>query len=41
MAPGFWKQYAKGTLTKHFPKFSAWFWRPGEKRKEKRKNRRA
>ncbi len=26
--PSFWRQYAPNTLTKHFPKFSAWFWRP-------------
>jgi hypothetical protein len=26
--PGFWRQYAPNTLMKHFPKFSAWFWRP-------------
>jgi hypothetical protein len=27
-APAFWRQYAQNTLTQHFPKFSAWFWRP-------------
>lgn len=42
MTPGFWRQYAKETLTKHFPKFSAWFWRPSERKRERerRKNRR-
>jgi hypothetical protein len=24
----FWKQYASNTLNKHFPKYSAWFWKP-------------
>jgi hypothetical protein len=28
MAPRFWKGFAPTTLTKHFSKFSAWFWRP-------------
>ncbi|MBN2021755.1 MAG: DUF3800 domain-containing protein [Pirellulales bacterium] len=32
-APSFWRQYAQNTLTKHFPKFSAWFWRPTSKTK--------
>ena len=27
----FWRQYASNTLNKHFPKFSAWFWRPTSK----------
>ncbi|HUY31437.1 MAG TPA: hypothetical protein VMV69_01555 [Pirellulales bacterium] len=40
MAPGFWRQYAQNTLTQHFPKFSAWFWKPTEKGKEKRRTRR-
>jgi hypothetical protein len=31
-APGFWRQYSPNTLTKHFPKFSAWFWRPTGKK---------
>ena len=35
--PGFWRQYASNTLTQHFPKFSAWFWRPTEKGRKKRK----
>jgi len=36
--PGFWKQYAPNTLNEHFPKFSAWHWRPtGNKRGAKRK----
>jgi len=34
MTPGFWRQYVPETLTKHFPKFSAWFWRPSEKKKK-------
>lgn len=37
MSPQFWKQYDPRTLNKHFPKFSAWFWRPTkEKRGRKR-----
>jgi hypothetical protein len=24
----FWKGYASGSLNRHFPKFSEWFWRP-------------
>ncbi|MGH7562846.1 MAG: hypothetical protein ACREK5_00270, partial [Gemmatimonadota bacterium] len=27
---GFWRGYAKGSLQKHFPKFSEWYWRPDE-----------
>jgi len=30
--PGFWKQYAPNTLSKHFPKFSAWHWRAANKK---------
>jgi hypothetical protein len=30
--PSFWKQYASNTLTTHFPKFSAWYWRPTGKK---------
>jgi hypothetical protein len=40
LAPGFWKQYAPNTLRQHFPKFSAWFWRPTDQKKVKRKGRR-
>ena len=25
---GFWRQYSSSSLRRHFPKFSAWFWRP-------------
>jgi hypothetical protein len=39
LEPSFWRGYATNTLTKHFPKFSAWIWRPTEKGKEKRKGR--
>lgn len=39
MNAGFWKGYDPSTLTRHFPKFSAWFWRPLD-RKERRKKRR-
>jgi len=28
LGAAFWKQYASNSLTKHMPKFSAWFWRP-------------
>ena len=31
LAPGFWRQYAANTLTRHFPKFSVWFWQPTKK----------
>jgi len=31
LAPEFWKGYAPNTLTRHLPKFSAWFWRPSKK----------
>ena len=31
-SPGFWRQYAPNTLTEHFPKFSAWYWRPTGKK---------
>jgi len=30
---GFWKQYDASTLTDHFPKYSARFWRPEKKKK--------
>jgi hypothetical protein len=26
--PGFWKGFEQSTLTKHLPKYSAWFWKP-------------
>jgi hypothetical protein len=26
--PSFWKGYADSSLTKHFPRFSEWYWRP-------------
>jgi hypothetical protein len=32
LSPSFWKQYAQNTLTQHFPKYSAWFWRPTNKK---------
>ena len=31
LTPAFWRGYSANTLTKHFPKFSAWFWRPSKK----------
>ncbi len=34
--PEFWRQYDPKTLTRHFPKFSEWFWKPTS-RKERRK----
>jgi len=34
--PEFWKGYAPTTLRKHFPKYSAWFWKPTEEGKKKR-----
>jgi len=40
LAPGFWKQYAPNTLTQHFPKFAAWFWKPTEEGRRKGKKRR-
>ena len=33
--PSFWRQYAQNTLTKHFPKFSAWF---GDRQARKAEN---
>lgn len=39
LGPEFWKQYAPNTLTKHFPKFSAWFWRPAGNKKRGRRRR--
>ena len=38
-SPGVWRGYDKSSLRKHFPKFSAWFWKPPT-RKERRKRRR-
>ena len=35
MTPGFWRQFAPETLTKHHPKFSVWFWRPTKKKGRK------
>ncbi len=35
MDPGFWRQYASGSLRRHFPKFSEWYWRPTEETKGK------
>jgi hypothetical protein len=37
--PSFWRQYAPNTLTKHFPKFSAWFWQPTGNKARSRKKR--
>lgn len=37
LSAGFWKQYAPNTLNQHFPKFSAWFWKPTEKGKKGKK----
>jgi len=34
--PSFWRQYSPNTLTKHFPKFRAWFWQPQGKRRSRR-----
>ena len=36
-APGFWKQYAPNTLTRHFPKFSVWYWQPTGKKGGRRR----
>lgn len=36
--PEFWKGFAPTSLTKHLPKYSAWFWKPtggGKKRRKK------
>ncbi len=37
----FWRQYESGSVRKHFPKFSEWFWQPTlrEKRSRKRPKR--
>jgi hypothetical protein len=37
LGAGFWRQYAPNTLTQHFPKFSAWFWRPTDGGRNKRR----
>ncbi|HEV3417250.1 MAG TPA: DUF3800 domain-containing protein [Pirellulales bacterium] len=39
LSASFWKQYHPTTLTKHFPKFSAWFWQPTKKPKQKKRRR--
>lgn len=39
MSAGFWKQYDPKTLTRHFSKFSAWFWRPARRKKQRRRRR--
>jgi hypothetical protein len=36
----FWRQYHKRTLRDHFPKFSAWFWRPESTKGKKRRGQR-
>jgi len=36
----FWKQYDKSTLNQHFPKYSAWFWKPSREGKQRRKKKR-
>ncbi|MBI2805024.1 MAG: DUF3800 domain-containing protein [Planctomycetes bacterium] len=38
--PSFWRGYASTTLTKNFPKFSSWFWRPTEEGKKRVKRNR-
>jgi hypothetical protein len=35
LTPGFWRQYDPKTLTNHFSKFSAWFWKPKGKKKKR------
>lgn len=27
-APGYWRGYSQAIMSRHFPKFSEWFWRP-------------
>ena len=39
MSPGFWRQYDPSTLTRHFEKFSAWFWRPNKDKKGRGKQK--
>jgi hypothetical protein len=34
--PEFWKGFAPNTLRKHFPKYSAWFWKPTEEGRKRR-----
>ncbi|HEX2049243.1 MAG TPA: DUF3800 domain-containing protein [Actinomycetota bacterium] len=38
--PGFWRQYESGSVRKHFPKFSAWFWRPTPQGRARRARKR-
>jgi len=37
--PEFWKGYARSTLRQHFPKYSAWFWKPTEEGKKIRRQK--
>jgi hypothetical protein len=37
--PSFWRKYAPNTLNNHFPKFSAWFWQPTNKKSHSRRKR--
>lgn len=37
LASGFWEQFDPKTLNNHFPKFSAWFWRPNDGKKRGKK----
>lgn len=36
---GFWKQFTPNSLRDHFPKFSAWFWKPTEITKARRRKK--
>jgi Protein of unknown function (DUF3800) len=31
-SPGYWRGYSQAVLSKHFPKFSEWFWEPGNRK---------
>ncbi len=35
----FWKGFSPKTLRKHFPKYSAWFWKPTEEGKKKKRRK--
>lgn len=38
--PQFWRGYSEKSIRRHLPKYSAWFWRPKEKRGARRKKHR-
>jgi len=39
LSPKFWRQYAPSTLSRHFAKYSAWFWKPTSNKNRRRRSR--